>query len=316
MDVGHILREVAAGTSGPATLPTKQKGQSASSKASPLPRSVLSGPFLPIIPPEAVVAVVMTGAAALLAYGVRTMMARRLASQLLVVFGFLLPVGFAPAESDLYRPVDLRESEAGDRRLYLSGILGSSWGTLVVDEPPSINEPLFTAGGAAGVAFERAGGRLRLEFEGRYRDPIGEAVEDVDSAASVRAANGWSTLVNAWRDIDLTDRFGIYVGGGIGGGGYGALALQGSVPAENFTVNGSGSMSGFAWQAGGGAIYEITDRVTFDLGYRFFAVDSGAITATSRQSGVPIETFAVDTGFSASELLFTIRVYEPFRGWR
>lgn len=245
-----------------------------------------------------------------------TMTVSRHAICMLALLCSLVPVEAASAESDLYQPVALGDVREGDRRFYLSGILGSSWGTLVVDEPPSINEPLFTAGGAAGVAFERESGRLRLEFEGRYRDPIGKAVEDVDSAASVRAANGWSTLVNAWRDIDLSDRLGIYVGGGIGGGGYGSLALQGSVPAENFTVSGSGGMSGFAWQAGGGAIYEITERVTLDLGYRFFAIDSGSITATSFQSGVPIETLSLGSGFSASELLFTIRVYEPFRGWR
>jgi opacity protein-like surface antigen len=228
----------------------------------------------------------------------------------------LLPVGAASAESDLYQPVALGDVREGDRRFYLSGIIGPSWGTLQVEDSPSVNDPLFSAGGAAGVAFERESGRLRVEFEARYRDPISGAFGDADSSSSLRAANGWSTLVNAWRDVDLTDSLGIYVGGGIGGGGYGSLAVQSAVPASNFTINGSGSASGFAWQAGGGVIYELTERITLDLGYRFFEIDSGSITATSSQSNVPIETFAVDTGFSASELLFTIRIYEPFRGWR
>jgi opacity protein-like surface antigen len=228
----------------------------------------------------------------------------------------LLPVGAAFAESDLYQPVALGDVREGDRRFYLSGIVGSSWGTLQVEDSPSVNDPLFSAGGAAGVAFERESGRLRVEFEARYRDPISGAFGNADSSSSLRAANGWSTLVNAWRDVDLTDSLGIYVGGGIGGGGYKSFALQSSVPASNFTINGSGSASGFAWQAGGGLIYDLTERITLDLGYRFFEIDSGSITATSSQSNVPIETFGVDTGFSASELLFTIRIYEPFRGWR
>ncbi len=227
-----------------------------------------------------------------------------------------MPVGVAPAESDLYQPVSLGGVREGDRRFYLSGIIGPSWGTLQVDDSPAVNDPLFSAGGAAGMAFERESGRLRVEFEARYRDPIGGSFGDADSSSSLRAANGWSTLVNAWRDVDLTNSLGIYVGGGIGGGGFGSLAVQSAVPASNFTIDGSGSAGGFAWQAGGGVIYELAERITLDVGYRFFAVDSGSITATSRQSGVPIETFAVDSGFSASELLFAIRIYEPFRGWR
>jgi opacity protein-like surface antigen len=226
------------------------------------------------------------------------------------------PAALAVADEALYQPVDYRPAGEADRRFYLSGILGSSWGTLTVDEPPSVNEPLFTAGGAAGMAFERESGRLRLEFEARYRDPIGATFADADSSASLQAANGWSTLVNLWRDVDLTDRFGVYLGGGIGGGGYGSSTVSAAVPAANFTIDGGGSLGGFAWQAGGGAIYELTDRVTLDLGYRFFAVDTGSITATSRQAGVPIETLSFGSGFSASELLFTIRIYEPFRGWR
>lgn len=244
------------------------------------------------------------------------MLARRPPVRLLALLCSLLPVGAAAMENDLYQPVALGDVREGDRRFYLSGIIGPSWGTLRVDDSPSANDPLFTAGGAAGVAFERESGRLRVEFEARYRDPISGAFDDGNTLTSLRAANGWSTLVNAWRDIDLTDRLGIYAGGGIGGGGYGSLAVQSAVPAENFTINGSGSASGFAWQAGGGVIYDLTQRITFDLGYRFFAVDSGSITATSAQPGVPIQTLNLGSGFSASELLFTIRIYEPFRGWR
>lgn len=244
------------------------------------------------------------------------MLARRPPVRLLALLCSVLSVGAAAAADDLYQPVALGDVREGDRRFYLSGIIGPSWGTLQVDDSPSANDPLFTAGGAAGVAFERDAGRLRVEFEGRYRDPISGAFDDGNALTSLRAANGWSTLVNAWRDVDLTDRLGIYAGGGIGGGGYGSLAVQAAVPAENFTINGSGSASGFAWQAGGGLIYDLTERITFDVGYRFFAVDSGSITAASAQSGVPIETLNLGSGFSASELLFTIRIYEPFRGWR
>jgi opacity protein-like surface antigen len=279
-------------------------------------RSRTPGPLMPINPAGTVVRVVANTSASGSFERKLIMKAHCRSICLVTLVGLLVPGGFAAAESDLYRPVSLGDVREGDRRFYLSGILGPSWGTLQVEDSPSVNDPLFSAGGAAGVAFERESGRLRVEFEARYRDPIGGAFGDADSSSSLRAANGWSTLVNAWRDIDLTDRLGIYVGGGIGGGGYGSLAVQSAVPASNFTINGSGSASGFAWQAGGGLIYDLTERITLDLGYRFFEIDSGSITATSAQPGVPIETLSLGSGFSASELLFSIRIYEPFRGWR
>lgn len=221
----------------------------------------------------------------------------------------------ACSSEEIFQPVDLRTVAEGERRFYLSGIVGSSWGTLTVDEPPSTNEPLFTAGGAAGMAFERASGRLRLEFEGRYRDPIGQTVSEADAFGSVQATNGWSTMVNLWRDLDLTERLGIYAGGGIGAGGY-RFAANGAIPAANLVVSGADSVSSFAWQAGGGLLYDLTERVTFDLGYRFFSIGPGSTSVTAVQSGIPLETASVGSAFSASELLFTVRIYEPFRGWR
>jgi hypothetical protein len=44
--------------------------------------------------------------------------------------------------------------------------------------------------------------------------------------------------------------------------------------------------------------------LTFDVGYRYFHIN------TISQAGVE------PNQFSASELMFTLRLYEPFRGWR
>jgi opacity protein-like surface antigen len=233
--------------------------------------------------------------------------------------GLLVAEATAPrmarSSEELFQPVDMRTFAEGDRRFYLSGIVGSSWGTLTVEEPPSVNQPLFTAGGAAGIAFERASGRLRLEFEGRYRDPIGESFADADAFGSVRAADGWSTMVNLWRDLDVTERLGIYAGGGIGAGGY-HFRVNGSFPAGNANFSGGDSVSSFAWQAGGGLLFDLGERVTFDLGYRFFAIDPSSTTVTVTQSSLPMQTVGIGSHYTASELLFTIRIYEPFRGWR
>ena len=219
------------------------------------------------------------------------------------------------AGDDFFQPLDLRDAFAAESRFYVSGIVGSSWATLTVDEPPSAVAPVFTAGGAVGWALEREAGRLRLEIEGRGRDALGFAEADAEQSAAFRATDGWSALVNLWRDIDLTEKLSLYAGGGIGGGGY-RVALSSAVPAENFTVSGNAATGGFAWQAGGGVNYAVTDRITLDLGYRYFQIDGGAVNADVYMTQTFIDTTRFSSAFSASELFFAVRIYEPFRRWR
>jgi opacity protein-like surface antigen len=162
------------------------------------------------------------------------------------------------------------------------------------------SDTLFGAGGALGVAFDRPNGQLRLEVEGMGRDTYDGAVIETPMLQHV-VTNNWSAMVNAWRDLMLTDRVGIYGGGGIGAGGY-QLGFRSDVGTTFIEPE-----SGFAWQAGGGVIWEATDRMTFDVGYRFFLIDR-----------LPFEPAISGFGhqFHASELMFTLRIYEPFRGWR
>jgi len=207
--------------------------------------------------------------------------------------------------------------EAG-RRPYVSGIVGGSFASLAsggVNTGGGIPTPntgvafddLFTAGGALGVALDRENGLLRLEVEGRGRDAFLGQTGSVFSPFQydVEAKDGWSVTANAWRDFFLGDRWGGYVGGGIGGGGYRLFV------ADN-VATGYGSAGGFAWQAGGGLIWEVTDRMTLDLGYRWFAIDTLS-TPLALTDGTPTGNYT--SAFGASELLLTVRVYEPFRRW-
>jgi opacity protein-like surface antigen len=198
-------------------------------------------------------------------------------------------------------------------RWYVAGIVGSSFATLTSPGLPSATDPLFTSGGAAGFAFEMLDRAWRLEVEGRARDPIAEAatVDDVGSAA-LAATGGWSAMVNLWRDYEVTERLQCYVGGGIGGGGY-RFGVDAEFPLQDTTLSGLGNASGFAWQVGSGVAYALTDRVTIDFGYRFFDLGAGGLTAQLAQTGVPIDTARVTSAFSASEIFFAIRIYEPFR---
>ena len=208
--------------------------------------------------------------------------------------------------------------EAAPRQFYVSGILAASFDTLFYGEPPSIQQTAFSAGGALGVALNRPNGLLRFEFEGRGRDNIGETLAfNAANYTTLSVSDGWSAMANMWRDLFFTKNFGAYAGGGIGGGGYrstysGALPIAG-VPA----INGSSHTSSFAWQAGCGVVYAVNSRLTLDLGYRFYALEPTQtdIYSSGTAASPPVLVGSGENTFSASELLLSIRIYEPFRGW-
>ena len=188
------------------------------------------------------------------------------------------------------------------RRFYASAMIGPSFANLnsTANSALDTSGSVFAAGGAFGVASERANGRLRLEVEGMGRTTY---VSEIDSLPgfSQLTTNNWSVLGNAWRDLMITDRFGIYGGGGIGAGGY-ILGQENPPPfvAKQYDP----AKAAFAWQAGGGLIYELNDSITVDVGYRFF------------QLGVMQQTPVTSPNqFQASEVMFTARIFEPFRRW-
>ncbi|MFM8893615.1 MAG: outer membrane protein [Planctomycetia bacterium] len=202
------------------------------------------------------------------------------------------------------------------RRFYITGIIGASFGVL---QSGGINEAggfpntgrasdsLFTAGGAVGTAIDRDDGMLRFEVEGRGRDALQGYTNSFEPPVptyfyAVRAVDGWSVMANAWRDWQLTERFGVYTGGGIGAGGYRLTVSDG-------VVSGYGHMAGFAWQAGTGTTFQLTERTTLDLGYRFFDTVSDSLPLSN--VGVPAGSYV--SNFYASELLLSVRIYEPFR---
>ena len=237
---------------------------------------------------------------------------------------------------DLLEPVGFFRDGGRDRRLYVAGIIGDSFATLGTplgpngngtgdpSPSPAANQSLFTAGGAIGLAFEALDREWRLEFEGRGRSNlVSNRTSTFDSGAgpetylfTTSAKNGWSTMVNLWRDYDLSDRWTMYVGGGIGAGGY-RFSYRKFNPAADYQIETSQQVSAFAWQAGGGAAYALTDRITLDIGYRFFQIATATSTAAiSSVPGPPVGSEVVGAAFSASELFFAVRIEEPFRNWR
>lgn len=159
---------------------------------------------------------------------------------------------------------------AGDsgRRPYVTGLVASS-----VSGPGAaagIGGNPFGGDGACGVAVPQPAGDVRLELEARLP----------------RDDGSWSTMANAWRDVRIGDRLGVYGGGGLG---MGAAAANPAGPAGGAAL---------AWQAGAGTTYALTPRVTFDVGYRFHGLEAPGVGAGG-----------------AGEVVMAVRVFEPLRGW-
>jgi len=62
--------------------------------------------------------------------------------------------------------------------------------------------------------------------------------------------------------------------------------------------------SAFAWQAGGGLIYELSDQVTFDVSYRWYQLGNFILIGTRANE---------NWQFSASQVMFSLRMFEPLR---
>jgi len=220
-------------------------------------------------------------------------------------------------------------------RGYVTGIVGASFGTInaggttpfagtaQLQTVGSFNDTMFNGGGAIGMALARPSGLLRMEVEGRARGPMhGQTALEISSTTTsgavipldVTVTNGWSAMTNFWRDYFFTDRFGVYGGGGFGVGGY-----QYSMQSTNndAPLSGSSVVNTFAWQVGTGVTYQLSDRITFDTGYRFFAMTPGATPLAATDGGnIAQQIGSYTSALSASELLVSIRIYEPFRNWR
>ena len=207
------------------------------------------------------------------------------------------------------------DSEA---RFYLNGIVGDSFTSLAsggfntAGGGPVANtgvavEDLLTLGGAIGVAASRPGGELRLEVESLGRGTFhgGTASVFPPQEYAVRASEPWTVMANVWRERAITDRLGVYGGGGIGAGGY-------SISVDDQTVSGADAHAAFAWQVGTGVTWRVGPRITLDLGYRF--LDLGTVSTPLSLAGAPAGDYT--SAVSASQWLLGLRIYEPFAALR
>jgi opacity protein-like surface antigen len=223
--------------------------------------------------------------------------------------------GWLPA---LAEPIDATPFDPPESRLYVSGLIASSqgdraegWRHASADGGSLVG---WSGGDAAfGIALPRPGGWLRLELEGRSWDDLQVVTPDPirEGFHERLLIDPWSATVNLWRDVRLTDRISLYLGGGVGAGGHRHTSeFIAADRSESGLAEGRGRVGGVALQAGAGLAFSLHDRITVDLGYRFHTLQPTSGTAAA--TGSFRERAA---GLASSEVLLSLRIYEPFRTW-
>jgi opacity protein-like surface antigen len=208
----------------------------------------------------------------------------------------LRPLGWLDRSALAAEPAADEPSPADARSPYVAGMIGSSFAG---PDSSGLGGTLLTGEGALGVSVPRPLGAVRLEVEGRQRAALSGTRPAAAGGAGPPVATAtigaeWTTMANVWRDVSVADHLSLYAGGGAGVGGY-------SHDADADGPAAATAVTAFGWQVGGGAAYAITDRLTLDVGCRFYGLEAGA--------GLPA------AGPPATEMLFAVRISDPFRGW-
>jgi opacity protein-like surface antigen len=172
--------------------------------------------------------------------------------------------------------------------LLTSGNIGS--GTVVVTT--EVNSDLsngFVIGGAVGARLDKWLDGLRAEMEVSYRRnelkgdwqfgfdgdiPSTFPTTDLSAAGTSDGhLSRFAVMANVWYDIDAGSKIVPYVGGGIGWN-RARLEVGGEVIDPGLLLTdierAEYSESGFAWQLGAGANYEVSPGIKVGLGYRYF----------------------------------------------
>lgn len=146
----------------------------------------------------------------------------------------------------------------------------------------------FVVGGSVGVELSNWLEGLRAEMEISYRrnslkgdwnqtfdvpSTILTVTDETASGTTDGHLSRFAVMANVWYDIDAGSKIVPYVGGGIGWN-RARLEVGGEATDPSFfipTIDPQEfSESGFAWQLGAGANYEVSPGVKVGVGYRYF----------------------------------------------
>ncbi len=167
----------------------------------------------------------------------------------------------------------------------------------------SDDDESFDIGGAIGLKVPNRHGAIRLECEALSRDMFQSVTGSFQPPTptffyQVDYTDRWSAMGNVWFDLDISDRLGVYAGGGLGVGG-GRISLTDGV------VQGRDSFSEFAWQAGGGLIWHCSDCFDVDLGYRYVDYGTATVALSSVFGNAPAGAY--DAELTSHQIMLSLQ---------
>jgi opacity protein-like surface antigen len=174
------------------------------------------------------------------------------------------------------------------RSFQTSGTIGSDTFSLTTEVNSDLSNG-FVIGGAVGARLDKWLDGLRAEMEVSYRrnqlkgdwqfsldgdiPTTGPTTDFSASGTSDGHLSRFAVMANVWYDIDAGSKIVPYVGGGVGWN-RANLEVGGEVVDPGFFITdieqADFSESGFAWQLGAGANYEVSPGVKVGVGYRYF----------------------------------------------
>jgi opacity protein-like surface antigen len=198
-------------------------------------------------------------------------------------------------------------------KLYLSGILGFSWGDGAAGghqeffgdrqkNTGSDNETSLFGGGALGLDADLGPVGLRAEIEGqagRTYNSFKTPIKGVSSSYRSKIKT-WAMFANLWMDIPITERFDLYLGGGIGAGVHDMKTR-----VDDVFTSVSHSDVNWAAQAGAGMSYDVLDWLTLDLGYRYVAFGDVDVKLPSGPGGGRSD---LQINMHSHDLIFGVRM--------
>ena len=131
----------------------------------------------------------------------------------------------------------------------------------------------FAFGGALGTWINES---LRAELEVSYQEVDADKISLSGAATFASSAQGSGDalyiLANVWFDVPLGMPVQPYLGGGLG---VGIVDTDVKVAAPLIgTIGPNDTDTGFAFQAGAGFRYEVSENISLDLGYRFKGIEN------------------------------------------
>jgi opacity protein-like surface antigen len=187
------------------------------------------------------------------------------------------------------------------RRWYLKGTIGMHnhevgeiWnseydtGKFTVGHTDMKTAPFF----GLGIGLEH-GRWLRFDVTGEYRGKwlfISQDINHVDEYTNEFTADieSWLGLFNAYIDMGVWCGVTPYIGGGIGMASVSVLGLKDvNVPNQGVAFGADNTEYNFAWALYAGMSYDVTDRFTLDLAYRYLDIGDAMSGEVNAYDGNP-----------------------------